>query len=255
MDHLKPVSRTTLSEQVAMKLASALSAKRWAAGDKLPSESELCKIFKVGRSTLREALTSLSFIGLIRMRPGEGSRVCEEPSKYLDGPLLAKGALKTEKDVYDLSEARMALETETAGLCAERATDKDLQQLEQILDEMRSAKDQDSERFHELDLGFHLAIAAGCKNELLARLLRQIRAGLQELITKSLLLPESKNIAYQQHGLVLAALKEHDPEAARKAIRSHLLSYQRGYKVVFQMPHKKASGSATKRRSLKNAKP
>jgi GntR family transcriptional repressor for pyruvate dehydrogenase complex len=241
MNHLRPVSRTTLSEQVAIELASELSAKRWAAGDKLPSEAELCKILKVGRSTLREALTSLSFIGLIRMRPGEGSYVCEQPSKYLDGPLLAKGALKTEKDVNDLSEARLVLETETASLCAERATDDDLKALENILDEMKLAKDQDSDRFHELDLGFHLAIAAGSKNEILAGLLRRIRAGLQELITKSLLLPESRDLAYKQHRLVMAALKQRDSDSARKAIRSHLLSYQRGYKVVFQMPHEKAN--------------
>lgn len=241
MNQFRPVSRTTLSEQVAIELASALSAKRWGAGDKLPSEAELCKIFKVGRSTLREALTSLSFIGLIRMRPGEGSYVCEQPSKYLDGPLLAKGSLKTEKDVNDLSEARLVLETETAALCAERATDHDLEELETILDDMKLARDGDLDRFHELDLAFHLAIAAGSKNEILASLLRRIRSGLHELIAKSLLLPESRDIAYKQHRLVMVALKQRDSEGARKALRSHLLSYQRGYKVVFQMPHEKTN--------------
>ena len=50
METLKPVSRTTLSEQVAMQLASELSAKRWKPGEKLPSEVDLCKIFNVGRS-------------------------------------------------------------------------------------------------------------------------------------------------------------------------------------------------------------
>ena len=111
---LKPVSRTTLSEQVALQLASELESKRWKPGEKLPSEAELCKVFNVGRSTLREALKSLSFIGLIRMRAGGGSYVAEQRSRYMDGPLLGKGVLNTKKDVNDLSEARLLLETEVA---------------------------------------------------------------------------------------------------------------------------------------------
>ena len=70
---LKPVSRTTLSEQVALQLAAEVAAKRWQPGDKLPSEAELCRAFNVGRSTLREALKSLAFVGIIRMRAGGGS--------------------------------------------------------------------------------------------------------------------------------------------------------------------------------------
>src|SRR5450755_2788750 len=107
---LKPVSRTTLSEQVALQLASELKAKRWKPGEKLPSEAELCKVFHVGRSTLREALKSLSFVGMIRMRAGGGSYVSEQRSRYMDGPFLAKGALNTEEDINDLCEARLLLE-------------------------------------------------------------------------------------------------------------------------------------------------
>jgi DNA-binding FadR family transcriptional regulator len=142
MDALKPVSRTTLSEQVAMQLASELTGGRWKPGEKLPSEAELCKAFNVGRSTLREALKSLAFIGLIRMRAGGGSYVSEQPSKYLDGPLFAKGVLNTEKDITDLSDARILLETEVAGLCAQRATDQDLAALHDILKQMKTAIEQ-----------------------------------------------------------------------------------------------------------------
>jgi len=54
VEQLKPVSRTTLSEQVALQLAAKLEAKHWVPGEKLPSEAELCKVFNVGRSTLRK---------------------------------------------------------------------------------------------------------------------------------------------------------------------------------------------------------
>ncbi len=236
MATLKPVSRTTLSEQVAMQLAAELQAKRWQPGEKLPSEAELCKVFNVGRSTLREALKSLAFIGMIRMRAGGGSYVADQRSKYMDGPLLAKGVLTTEKDVTDLSEARLLLETEVAGLCAERATEQDFQALERIVIEMKAAIANGGEGFKELDVSFHFAIAAASKNLILAALLKHIREGLQELITKSLLLPAGMELAYKQHRAILEVLKHRNPGKARQAMRTHLRAFQRGYKVLFKIP-------------------
>ncbi len=229
---LKPVSRTTLSEQVALQLAAEVAAKRWQPGDKLPSEAELCRAFNVGRSSLREALKSLAFVGIIRMRAGGGSYVAERPSKYVNRPLLARGLLNTEKDVNDLSEARLVLETELASLCARRATRRELATLEDLNRKMNVAKDEDRAKFQQLDLEFHLSIAASSKNEVLAELLGHIRGALQELIRKSLLLPNGMNLACKQHEKILAALKQRNPAAARKAIRAHLSTFQRGYKVA-----------------------
>ena len=73
LNSLDPLPRATLSEQVAKQLAARITAGDWKPGEKLPSEAELCKALGVGRSSLREALTSLAFIGLIRVRAGGGS--------------------------------------------------------------------------------------------------------------------------------------------------------------------------------------
>src|ERR1035441_4871476 len=117
---LAPVPRATLSEQVAKRLAARITAGDWQPGAKLPSEAELCKAFDVGRSSLREALTSLAFIGLIRVRAGGGSYVAEQPSAYFTSPWLNHGLLTSVRALGEFVEARMILETELAGLCAER---------------------------------------------------------------------------------------------------------------------------------------
>jgi GntR family transcriptional regulator, transcriptional repressor for pyruvate dehydrogenase complex len=231
---LKPVSRTTLSEQVAIQLASELEAGRWDPGAKLPSEAELCKIFHVGRSTLREALKSLAFIGMIRMRAGGGSYAAERSSKYMQGSWLAKGVLNTEKNMADFTEARLVLETELAGLCAQRGTNHDFDALEELVRAMEPEIEQTGDKFWQLDLAFHLGIAAGSKNQVLLELLKHTREALLELITKSLLLPAGKQLAYKQHGEILDALKQRNPASARKAMRAHLRAFQRGYKVLFQ---------------------
>jgi GntR family transcriptional repressor for pyruvate dehydrogenase complex len=231
---LRPVSRKTLSEQVAIQLAAEIQAQRWKAGEKLPSEAELCKAFRVGRSTLREALTSLAFIGLIRMRAGGGSYVAEQPSMYLSSPWLSAGVLTTERELNDFAETRLVLEAELASLCAERASEEEIAAIEALVNQMEFAIDEGGVRFRELDLSFHLAIAAGSQNRVLTELLKTIRTGLHEIITKSLLLPAGMELAYKQHRQVVEALKQHNPVKAREAMRSHLRAFQRGYKVLFQ---------------------
>lgn len=235
VEQLKPVSRTTLSEQVALQLAAKLEAKHWVPGEKLPSEAELCKVFNVGRSTLREALKSLSFIGLIRMRAGGGSFVADQQSKYMERPvLLAKGFLNTEKEVTDLCEARLLIETELAGLCAQRATEQDFRIMESIVHNMKILVESGGEGFSELDFNFHMAISAASTNEVLTELLKHIRDGLRELIAKSLVLPAGGKLAYEQHRTLLEVLKQRNSAKARTAMRNHLRAFQRGYKVLFQ---------------------
>ncbi|MFY9644410.1 MAG: FCD domain-containing protein, partial [Terriglobales bacterium] len=73
-------------------------------------------------------------------------------------------------------------------------------------------------------------------NEVLAALLKHIREALQELITKSLLLPAGMELAYKQHRAILDVLKQRNPSLARKAMRTHLRAFQRGYRVLFQIP-------------------
>jgi GntR family transcriptional repressor for pyruvate dehydrogenase complex len=234
---LKPVSRATLSEQIALQLAAELEAKRWNPGEKLPSEADLCKAFNVGRSTLREALKSLSFIGMIRIRAGGGSYVADQRSRYRDGSRpLTKGVLNTDKVIDDFCEARLLIEAEIAGLCAQRATKEDFGVLEEIVDEMADSIDDGGDRFSDLDLKFHMAIATGSKNVILTEWLEHIREGLQELIDKSLLLPAGRELAYKQHRALLEFLKQRNPSKARISVRAHLRAFQRGYRILFQTP-------------------
>ena len=230
---LEPLPRATLSEQVAKRLAARINAGDWQPGEKLPSEAVLCKAFNVGRSSLREALTSLAFIGLIRVRPGGGSYVAEQPSAYLTGTWLKSGRLADEKTLREFVEARLFLETEVAGLCAERITPEELDEMELLLEQMKAAV-HDSAEFSKLDMSFHLCIGIAAKNEVLNSILSDIREQSMELITKSLLLEEGMENALAGHVKVFETLRQHNPVKARKAMRTHLQLFQRGYYVLFE---------------------
>jgi GntR family transcriptional repressor for pyruvate dehydrogenase complex len=228
-----PISRATLSEQVAKQLAARIMNGEWKPGEKLPSETELSKIFNVGRSSLREALTSLSFIGLIRIRAGGGSYIADQPSAYLTNAWLNSGKLADERTLREFLEARMILETEVVGLCAEKATAEELDEMQELVDKMWSAL-RDHDQFSKLDLSFHLCLGKAAKNEVLNNILIGIREQSMELITKSLLLDEGLEIALRGHIKIMEALRQHHVAKAREAMHIHLQLFQRGYHVLLE---------------------
>ena len=231
MHELKAVERVTLSEQVAIQVAAMIDAQRWKIGEKLPPETELCVALNVGRSTLREALKSLAFIGKVRMRAGDGTYVAEPSGGLLDR-ILAKGLLKTEKDLADVCETRLILETELAALAAERAAAEDLAVLEALIAKGAARLNGDRNLYIEADLDFHIAVANCSKNKLLPRLLLDIRGLLVEWITKSQELPGLRENAHEQHKRILQSILDHDPEAAREEMQAHLRTFQRAYTLL-----------------------
>jgi len=231
MDRLKPVSRVTVGEQVALQLAGMICDGRWRVGEKLPAEGELCRALAIGRSTLREALKSLAFIGMVRMRAGDGTYVAQTSPGLLER-ILARGLLKTEKDLADVCETRMVLETELAAMAAERAEPADLDLLRDLLERSRRSLAGEERPFIELDLEFHMAIATCAKNNVLRHLLMDIRGVLIEWIMKSQELPGLRENAVVQHETILESIADRNPAKAREAMQSHLQTFQRAYTLM-----------------------
>jgi GntR family transcriptional regulator, transcriptional repressor for pyruvate dehydrogenase complex len=242
---LKPVSRVTLGEQVAAQLANQISDGQWLPGDKLPSETELCATLCIGRSTLREALKSLAYVGLVQMRPGEGTFVLDSTQSLVER-VRARGLLRTEKELKDVSEARLILETELAAMAAERLEPKDLEKLEEILDEMKRCLKGDGRGYAALDVDFHLAIAKCSKNQLLHQLLVPIRGVLQEFITKSQELPGIKENAHEHHARILAAIRQRNPDKARREMRTHLNTCEKAFSLLGRISGTAATGAAAR---------
>jgi GntR family transcriptional repressor for pyruvate dehydrogenase complex len=228
---LRPVSRVTLGEQVAAQLAEQIAEGFWRPGDRLPAESELCTTLRIGRSTLREALKSLAYVGLVQMRPGEGTYVLDNTQLLVDR-IRNRGVLKSEKELQDVSEARLILETELAAMAAERLVPGDLEKLEEILRDMKDCLAHDGREYAALDVDFHLAIAKSSKNQLLYELLVPIRNVLQEFITKSQELPGIKQNAHEHHAKILAALRQRNPEKARREMRAHLQTCDKAFTLL-----------------------
>src|SRR5690625_4109496 len=122
------VQRNTLSQQVLEQIIYFLMEGRLNPGDRLPSELELMNQFDVSRPVLREALSSLETLEIVRRKPRGGTYINE---KVGSSPFRAMLAL-TISNVSAVIEARMSLELGLVTLAAEKSWEKQLVQLKEI---------------------------------------------------------------------------------------------------------------------------
>jgi GntR family transcriptional repressor for pyruvate dehydrogenase complex len=219
-DDLTPVTRTTLTADIYRKLVSHIIRGVWRPGDRIPAERQLGQSLGVGRASLREALKALEIMGMIETRLGDGTYVCQR-SEFLSRPLLWAITSSSETEVHELVEARKLIETELAGLAAERATADDLKQIGAHLDRMERSVNVTSE-FLQADIEFHLAVGQAAHNNILMNALHLIRNLLQEWIGSTLQAEGIAQRALEHHKAIFVAVAKKNGPAARAAMAAHL---------------------------------
>ncbi|MFP3890789.1 FadR/GntR family transcriptional regulator [uncultured Ralstonia sp.] len=218
------VRRTqSLAEVVVDHIKGRIATESLRPGDKLPTESELMEALGVSRTVVREAISRLQAKALIETRHGIGSFVLP-PRADNSIPL---GDASTLHDILSMLELRVAIETECAGLAAQRITPSHLEALRAALDaiELDQAAGNDSAT---ADLQFHLTIARATGNEHFVGALAQLgktlipRSRIGSTEVGYLNTPESRATVNREHHSIYDAISRKDPEAARAAMRMHL---------------------------------
>jgi DNA-binding FadR family transcriptional regulator len=219
---LEPIDRVNLVEEIVERITAYILGQGLAAGDQLPPEREFAAGFRVGRSTIREAIKSLRAVGIVEVTP-RGPVVGTGGTEGL-AKSFAWGLLITERGVQDALEAREAVEPTLARLAAERATDEEIARLKAILAEMR--QQQGSDRYVGADLEFHMTIARAARNGLLLSIAETLQGLSRTWMTKNLALEKTKkNLlarSYREHLAIYRALRDRDPAAAASSMQAHL---------------------------------
>ena len=128
----KPIKKAKVYEEIVAKVKEMIEKGRFKSGDQLPVERELAEVFRVSRSSVREALRSLESQGFIESRQGDGTYIASQPIESLVRPLAS--VIFTEKDdQMELFEMRRMIEPDLAYLAAERATEEEIGMLEKVL--------------------------------------------------------------------------------------------------------------------------
>lgn len=226
---IKPVNKTSISEEIAQQIMDLISNGDLKPGQRLPSERELCKYFGAGRSSLREALRCLSIMGVLDARVGEGTSIALDGGKFL-GKVVEWRLITEKHDIENLLEVRMALESVAAHKAAELGRMEDIEALEKLIERMKGALG-DSKKFATLDLQFHMAIAMASDNSLLSDLISMIRGQLVRGLSTVLALPDAMALSITEHEAVVHAIKAGDQDQARDAMRSHLFAALMRYRA------------------------
>jgi GntR family transcriptional repressor for pyruvate dehydrogenase complex len=228
------IRRDRLYEQVAEQIQELIVAESLLPGDKLPSERELAERLGISRTVVREAIHALSIRGLVKVKPGCGAYVRELSLEDAAAPfeLLLK-LRQTANTIDNLYEVRLMVETEIAGLAAQRASEEDIAALEMTIAEMDAHVD-DPARFAEHDMAFHTILAKATQNDLFEVLMSSIGNLWQEMILISYHAPGAPRDGVEYHRAILQSIKEHDLEGARHAMRKHVLHSERLVEAINQ---------------------
>ena len=154
------------------QILGSIESGQFKPGDKLPTEQQLIEMFGVGRSTIREATSTLSMLGYLQSIQGKGCFVRED----LD-PVKATGLalqdMQAATNIIDLVEVREILECNAVRLAARRAEPKDLKRIQKALLKMKETRS-DLKRFIDHDFQFHIAVARASQNQLILELMKRI---------------------------------------------------------------------------------
>jgi GntR family transcriptional repressor for pyruvate dehydrogenase complex len=227
------VERKRLADQVADTLMDMIGNGTFSPGDRLPSEPELMRQFNVGRSSIREAVGALSLVGLLTVRPGQGTHVADFSP---DNRLKSMGLLGIGREkVCELVEARIELETVIVRLAAERATAEDLAAITKSHAALKASLIDKTEPI-EADLDFHMAVARANHNSVLIKFFSEMRQTIRYWMEEKARYDWGYEQVHEQHETIVMAIKTGNARRAEDALKAHLQST--GEKLVASMLQK-----------------
>lgn len=207
-------------------------------GDRLVPERELAAELGVSRPILREALRSLSMMGVVEIRSRVGT-IVRRPDLSMMGDFLAFALLQQEDLIDDVMEGRTAIECQSIRLACLRATTYDFERLRAALEAIATTID-DPIAGGEADFEFHATLVRASKSQTLISLFDAMRALLKRSHRDRRTLvkvdPSVKAYLMQDHRRLFDAIVAGDAEKAEDALRQH-------FKIGDAYRHKAATRS------------
>ncbi|MFZ5648143.1 MAG: FadR/GntR family transcriptional regulator [Bacillota bacterium] len=220
------------SERIVSQIKSLMFEGKLKPGDKLPPERELAEIMNVSRTSVREAIKTLSAMGLVAIRKGHGVFVAEANL----GTVINKvgDALILKKDeIEQLFEIRKVLETQAAHWAAERATEDEISYINRLVSEAKDAcrhPDTCTDIITSHDTKFHNAVIDASHNNVLGMVMSGLLEALTRVRARTMRLPGRVAQSVLDHEAIAKAITSRDGNEASTAMYRHIESVEKSIK-------------------------
>ncbi len=251
MAKLVPVEKNVkISQKIVEQIKSIIYDGGLQPGDRLPTEKDLAEQLQVSRPTLREALTVLEVIGLIEVRPREGSIVKSVLPQSIQEPIQDMMEVDPLK-VLELFEVRKKIDSEGTAMAAERASDDELEKIMDYANSMEKKIKEGHKSILELEPGklyqkTFFAIADATHNSIFAHFMKSVWTLLDGAIPysrrKLLDVPNISDKLLRQYRQIVKAIHERNVNQARKAVVRHLDFVGEQLREAIEEPSKAAPG-------------
>jgi GntR family transcriptional repressor for pyruvate dehydrogenase complex len=220
-----PVERSRAFESVVDQIEEAIYSGELTPGDSLPSERALVDMFRVSRSSIREALRILESMGLITTRPGSKSGPLVSLHTSAGITRLLSGSLRTRGiSLADLVQYRMVSGAMANRLACARRTDNDLDELEKHVERMDDSSN-DAEFAHH-DAQFHDLIRTIAGNHLMALLNSSVQDVIVDQVSEALSRSEHPKETREEfsklHRQIIDAIRERNAKKASRLAKQSL---------------------------------
>ena len=226
------VVRRSMSDELAASLLQDILKGAYPGGSLLPPETVLASQWGMSRLTVREAVKILQNKSVLTVRQGSGTQINPVDDWSPLDPTLLLARFRHNSGDRELPkkfiEARRLVEVGVAEIAAGRRTDEDLSALESALARMRSAsKAADVPLFVEADILFHQIVLDAAGNNFVSALFDPLKQILQVTRQQTSSHAPIRRHAITHHGRILEALRDGDPDRARKAMSDHMAQTER----------------------------
>ncbi len=215
--NLQPVTDITLTEQLQERIKNYILQNHLQPGEKLPTEETLAQSFGVSRAAVREALRSLESLGIVEARQGVGRVVCDFDFETILSNLSYSLAFHNNSMLH-MNEIRKALDLHFVDAMVRNLSEKDLDDLSQIVAHMQN-KQASEHKIEDEDYAFHRLLIERSGNPIATQLF-EIAWQAKERAYSVYDWQQFDN-SYAMHSAILLALRHRDAAAAREAMLAH----------------------------------
>lgn len=235
-DRGRKASKPNLVKRLSEELRRAILAGEIKIGEKLPSEARLTELHAVSRTVVREAIAALRSDGLVEAHQGAGVFVINNQEAQ-QGSFLEFDTARISS-IIEVLELRAAVEMESAALAAVRRSPAQEEAILERCDDIDKLIRQ-GRLTTEADFALHLAIADATNNprfrEFLEMMGRKVipRSTLHDGDREQASAPYLEQIQ-AEHRRIADAISAGDADAAREAMRTHLIGSQQRYRALLR---------------------